>query len=336
MNMRQLLLSSLKIALVLAAFSLPAQAADGVQVTLTANRSELTVGDPVELTLEVKHPAGYQVIIPQLEGNWGPFEVQGQSQATTVANDDGTETTTQTITVTLFDLGAFETPGLPLTIRDGSGAVVEEMSPAVALTVIPTLAEDDSTLKDIRPQVGMKVPSVLPWILGGGFLIAVLVGGGLWLYRRWRGESLFAPVIDNRLPYQVAFDELDRIDSLRLPEKGRSKKHYTLVTDCLRTYIEKQFQVHAFDRTTTELKVSLRTSSMMPDHARRFIDLFMESDLVKFAKLTPEVADAYQLTDQARILVNLTRPAPEPEGTQKSSDENFGVGGSQRRVEVAQ
>ena len=130
--------------------------------------------------------------------------------------------------------------------------------------------------------------------------------------------------------------ELDRIDSLRLPEKGRFKKHYTLVTDCLRTYIEKQFQVHAFDRTTTELKVSLRTSSMMPDHARRFIDLFMESDLVKFANLTPEVADAYQLTDQARILVDLTRPAPEPEGTQTSSDENFGVGGSQRPVEVAQ
>jgi hypothetical protein len=335
MNIRQLLFSSLMMALVLAAFALPAQAADGVQVTLTANQSELTVGDPVELTLEVKHLAGYQVIIPQLEGNWGPFEVQGQSRATTVANDDGTETTSQTITVTLFDLGAFETPSLPLTISDGSGAVVEEMTPAVALTVIPTLAEDDSTLKDIRPQVGMKVPSVLPWIMGGCFLVAVLVGGGLWLYRRWRGESLFAPVIDNRLPYQVAFDELDRIDGLRLPEKGQFKKHYTLVTDCLRTYVEQQFQVHAFDRTTTELKVSLRTSSVTPDHARRFIDLFMEGDLVKFAKLTPEVADAYQLTDQARILVDLTKPTPDPKETE-ISDETYGVGGSQRRVEVAQ
>jgi hypothetical protein len=335
MNKRQFLLASLMMALVLMAMTLPARAADGIQVILTANQSELTVGDPVELTLEVNHPAGYQVIIPQLEGNWGPFEVQGQSQTTTVANDDGTETTYQTITVTLFDLGDFETPALPLTISDGGGAVLEELTPPVALTVVPTLAEDDSALKDIRPQVGMKVPSVLPWVIGGWLLAAVLAGGGWWLYRRRRGKSLFATVIDNRPPYQVAYDELDRIRGLRLPEKGRFKQHYTLVTDCLRTYIETQYRVHAFDRTTTELKASLRGSTMAPDHARGFLDLFMESDLVKFAKLTPDVEVAHQLADQARTLVDLTRPAPEPEETE-TSKENFGVGGSQRPVEVAQ
>jgi hypothetical protein len=335
MNKRQILLASLMMALVLMAMTLPTQAQDGIQVTLAANQTELTVGDPVELTLEVNHPAGYQVIIPQLEGNWGPFEVQGQSPTTTVANDDGTETTYQTITLTLFDLGTFETPGLPLTISDGNGAVLEELSPPVALTVVPTLAEDDTTLKDIRPQVGMKVPSLLPWMLGGWLLAAALAGSGYWLYRRRRGKSLFAPVIDNRPPYQVAYDELDRIRGLRLPEKGRFKQHYTLVTDCLRTYIEAQYRVHAFDRTTTELKASLRGSTVAPDHARGFIDLFTESDLVKFAKLTPDVEVAHQLTDQARTLVDLTRPAPEPEETE-TAKESFGVGGSQRPVEVAQ
>ena len=334
MNKRQLLLVSLMMVLVLAAATLPAWAADGIQVTLTANQSELTVGDPVELTLKVHHPAGYQVIIPQLEGNWGPFEVQGQSQATTVANDDGTETTYQTITVTLFDLGTFETPALPLTISDGDGTVVEELTPPVALTVIPTLTENDPALKDIRPQVEMKVPSVLPWVMGGWLLAAALVGGGWWLYRRWRGENLITPVFDNRPPYRVAYDELDRIEGLRLPEKGRFKEHYTLVTDSLRTYIEKQFHVHAFDRTTAELKVSLRGSSIAPDQARRFIDLFIESDLVKFAKLTPDVEVARQLTDQARTLVDLTRPAPELE-TSQTSHGNLEASGSQRPVEVA-
>jgi hypothetical protein len=334
MNKRQILLASLMMALVLMAMTLPAQAQDGIQVSLTANQSELSVGEPVELTLEVNHPAGHQVIIPQLEGNWGPFEVRGQSPTTTVANDDGTETTYQTITVTLFELGAFETPALPLTISDEGGAVLEELTPPVSLTVVPTLAEDDTTLKDIRPQVGMKVPSVLPWVLGGWLLAAALAGGGYWLYRRWRGERLFAPAIDNRSPYQVAYDELQRIRGLRLPEKGQFKRHYTLVIDCLRTYIEMQYRVHALDRTTPELKASLRASTMAADHARAFLDLFMESDLVKFAKLTPDVEIAYQLTDQARTLVDLTRPAPEPEGAETAT-ENVGVGGSQRPVEVA-
>ena len=335
MNKKQAIFGSLMIAIVLAMIAFPAKAAEGIQITLTANQSELTVGDPVELTLEVNHPAGYQVIIPKLEGNWGPFEVWDQSQATTVANDDGTETTIQTITVTLFDLGAFETPVLPLTISDGTGGVLEETTPPVSLTVTPTLAEDDTTLKDIRPQVGMKLPSVLPWVLGGWFLAAVLAGGGWWLYRRWRGDSLFGPVVDDRPPYQVAFDELDRIDGLKLPETGRFKEHYTLVTDCLRTYIEMQFHVHAFDRTTTELKRSLSQSSMVPDHVRRFIDLFVESDFVKFAKLTPDLESARHLTDQARTLVDLTRPAPEPDGTEAPQG-SFGVGGPQQTVEVVQ
>ncbi len=334
MNNRRLLLQLLTMALVLGVMALPAWAADGIRVTLTASQAELTVGDPVELNLKVKHPAGYQVIIPQLEGNWGPFEVQGQSPATTVANDDGTETTYQTITVTVFNLGTFETPRLPLMISDGNAAVVEELTPAVALTVIPTLAEDDSTLKDIRPQIGMQVPSPLPWLAGGLLLVVVLAGGGWLLYRRWRDGSFFAPIVDNRPPYQVAFDELDRIQAMRLPEKGRFKEHYTQVTDCLRTYIEGQFQVHVFDRTTTELKAGLRGSSLAPDHARRFVDLFMEGDLVKFAKLTPEVEAAYQFTDQARTLVDLTRPAPEPEDPQ-TSQRSLGAGGSERAMEVA-
>jgi hypothetical protein len=333
MNKRRLLLQSMMIALILAVVAIPVKAAENVQVTLTTSQGEVTVGDPIELTLEVNHPAGYQVIIPKLEGNWGPFEVRGQSQATTMANDDGTETTYQTITVTLFDLGNFETPALPLTINDGTGGVMEELTPPVSLTVVSTLAEGDTALKDIRPQVGMKVPSALPWVMGGLLLATVVVGGGWWLYRRWRGHGSLAHIIDNRPPYQVAADELDRIDGLRLPEKGRFKEHYTLVTDCLRTYIEKQFHVSAFDRTTSELKASLRQSTMTPDHARRFIDLFMDSDLVKFAKLTPDVEDAHALTNQARDLVDLTKPAPETEEPEISQD-TFGMGGSQRPVEV--
>ena len=335
MNKKQVIFGSLMVAVMLAMIAFPVKAAEGIEVTLTASQSELTVGDPVELTLKVDHPAGYQVIIPKLEGSWGPFEVQDQSQATTVSNDDGTETTVQTITVTLFDLGAFETPALPLTISDSMGNVLEETTPRVSLTVVPTLAEDDTTLKDIRPQVGMKLPSVLPWVMGGVLLAAALAGGGWWLYRRWRGDSLFGPVIDNRPPYQVAFDELDRIDGLKLPEKGRFKEHYTLVTDCLRVYIETQFHVHAFDRTTTELQRSLGQSTMVLDHVRGLIDLFQESDLVKFAKLTPDLESARQLIDQARTLVDLTRPTPKPDGTE-TPQSSFGMGGSQKPVEVVQ
>jgi len=292
-----------------------AQADELVQVTLTADREEMAVGDPVLLTLEVNHPAGYQVIIPKLEQMWDDFEVRGQSQATTVANDDGTETTSQTIEVTLFSLGEFKSPGLPLTISDGAGGVTEEMMPSISLTVNPTLAEDDTTLRDIKPQAGLSVPATWPWIVGGLFVAAILAVGGWWAYRRWQGKPFLAPAVDNRPPWQVAYDELARIEGLGLLEQGRVKAYYTLVTDCLRTYLESQFDLHVHDRTTYQLRAIFRQSDLAPEFSRRFLDLFMESDLVKFAKFKPDLETARQLTIEARSLVDGTRPQPEPEAS---------------------
>jgi hypothetical protein len=101
-----------------------------------------------------------------------------------------------------------------------------------------------------------------------------------------------------------------------LLEQGRFKEYYTLIADCLRTYLEAQFQLRVFDRTTTELKPILRQSDFAQDHTRRLLDLFMVGDLVKFAKFTPNVETAKQAASEAHSLVDATRPRPEPEAAE--------------------
>jgi hypothetical protein len=134
-----------------------------------------------------------------------------------------------------------------------------------------------------------------------------ITGGAGWLYSRRRRHRVMA-VVDHRLPYQVAYDELARIQGLHLPGKGHFKEYYTLVTDCLRNYLERQFQVPASERTTTELKAVLRHSGLSPEQIRQLIDLFIEGDLVKFAKVTPELEEAEAFIEQGRKLIDLTRP----------------------------
>jgi hypothetical protein len=313
MTKRTLTLSLLLLAL-LAFSAVPVLAAEGIEVTLTPDKEELTVGDPVQLTLEVTHPAGYQVILPRLEQAWGSFEVLGQSQATTTANDDGTETTRQTIQVTLFDLGKFETPELRFGVSDGAAQVGEETVPSISLSVVPTLAEDDNDLRDIKPQAALAVPPIWPWIVGGTLLAALAATAGWWAYRRRQGKPFgLAPAVDTRPAWQVAFDTLDAIEAMDLLERRCFKEHYTLVTDSLRTYLESQFGLRVFDRTTSELKPVLRSSDLQPEHSRRILDLFADSDLVKFAKVVPDLETASRLTGRARDLVELTRPKPELE-----------------------
>jgi hypothetical protein len=247
------------------------------------------------------------VLIPALPQSWGQFEVQAQQPAQTSANADGTETTRQQITVALFQPGEFATPPLPLTIADSAGQVSDALAEPVSLTVAPVLTEGDTTLNDIRPQAAMTAP--LPWpLIGGGLAVALaLAGGGWWLFRAMQQRRV---ALANRTPWQAALDELARIDGLKLPQQGQFKEHYTLVTDALRLYLERQHAVPATDRTTGELKRDLAASALQPEHNRQIIDLFSEADLVKFAKVTPEPTEAGNLTTWARTLINLTRPVP--------------------------
>jgi hypothetical protein len=313
MNTKKLSLTLIAIAL-LVLLALPAHAAGDVQVGLTADRAELSVGDPVLLTLAVTHPAGYKIIVPQLPPAWGPFEVRSQSPTTVEANGDGTETTRQTIEVTLFDLGEFQTPELVLTVSDGAGGLAEAAVPPVTLAVVPTLAEDDAELRDIKPQAGLAVPPAWPWVALGLLLAVAVALAGWWLVRRAKDKSFLpVPVADNRLPWQAAYDELRRIEGLDLPGQGDFKEHYSLVTDCLRAYLEAQFGLRATDRTTSELRLVLRHSDLASQHTRRFLDLFSVSDLVKFAKLTPDLAVARRLTAEARLLIDDTRPRAQDE-----------------------
>ena len=287
----------------LALTALPALADDGVTAKLIPSQTELNLGDPVTLTLEVTHPAGYQVLAPQLPKKWGDYEVIAQSPPATVANPDGTETTRQSITVTLFDLGSFETPPLTVTVSDPGGKTQQVEVLPLALIVTPLRPEGDADLRDIKPQAEVDLP--FPWAVVSGVLAALLVlaAPGYFAYRRWIKPKQPAVERDDRPPHQRALDELARIATLRLPEQGRFKEHYTLVTDALRRYLEEGFRVNALERTTAELRQELKHATLSPELVRRYITLFEDADFVKFAKVIPELKDCEALIMKSEALV---------------------------------
>ena len=86
------------------------------------------------------------------------------------------------------------------------------------------------------------------------------------------------PVLDTRTPWEIAIDELDRIERLDLPEDGLFKEHYTLVADTMRVYVQAMYlrdvsPVDAIDMTTDEIWDALRRSSLDYDDAKLVLDL---------------------------------------------------------------
>lgn len=285
---------------------LAASADSLVTATLSADSGEFTVGDPVNFTLSITHPPGYQVILPQLDGNWGDFLVQSQSAGNTITNPDGTETTTQVIDARLFSPGDFTTPPLTITVSDESGQLSYISTEPIQVSISSVLVEGDTALRDIKPQAALPYVDYLPWI--AGILVLALIPGGLFLWYRRRRARLALAAIDNRLPHEVAFDELDRVEQLDLPRAGRFKEHYTLVSDCIRLYMEKTYHFPILERTTGEIRINLKRTKVSSEVAKEFISLLDESDLVKFSKFRPDIHSAQQILQNSRQIVEQTKP----------------------------
>ena len=292
----------------------------GARISFTADRAELTVGDIVTLTLEVTHSGDQAVVVTRLSPEWGPFEVRSQTPAQTVSNGDGTETTRQRLQVTVFAPGTFETPTFPISVRSPDGSVERVFPPPVRLTVRSVLSGPDEPLKDIRPPADLSMPLWEQPAARAMAALAALVALGAvvyFLYRRpRRRETLPVPVIDTRTPWEIAAQELDRIQRLDLPRGGRFKEHYTLVASAVSAFVHAIYLKDAghpdvTGMTTDEIGAAMWRSSLDRKNARLVVDLLLEADLVRFSNHTPPVSQAYEASGQARRIVEDVRPPAE-------------------------
>ena len=309
--MRRLLAPITAVLLLTGAWSSPASAASDVEVRFTADKQEITLGEPARLSLEVVHPAGYQVIFPKLPRAWGDFEVRSQSRTQINSSGQGEETTSQVVEVTLFALGTFETPELPITFRDSVGLVGDRLAPTVSLTVVSVLSEGDTELRDIRAQA--ELPILPAWITGVMVALGALLAAGVIypiLRRRSSQTPVPVPIGQVRSPFEIAMDELERIERLDLPGRQIYKEHSSLISDCLRRYLEAAYEAPLLERTTDEIRLALRKIAINPSLSSETIELLGECDLVKFAKFGPGAEAAREYTTRARKLVQLARPAP--------------------------
>lgn len=313
-----------------------------VTAVVIAPEGPFTVGDPIELQLAITHPAGYHVIQPELPETWGDFIVRSQSPATTVTLDDGTEMTMFVIDTRLFAPGEFSTPSLTVSVTDGAGRLSEVTAAPVPVTLSSVLVEGDSELRDIKPQAELPFVNLLPWLAGGLLLAALATIAYLWWKRRQARLTLAA--VDNRLPHEIALDDLRRIEQLGLPEQNRYKEHYTLVSDTIRIYIERTQGVPMLERTTGEIRSGLRSSALTASSTQQLIVFLEDSDLVKFSEFTPTEAEAYELITQARQIIEATKPVViteedlddnlTPENN-TPKDHTFSANGKMENIEVS-
>lgn len=343
MNRKKFLIPLIVFIALLFSSSTSAQEENSISASLTVIPGEYTVGDPISLEITINHPADSHVLIPELDSEWGEFIVHSQSAPVSITTEDGSKSTSQVLDVRLFAPGDYTTPLIPFTVVSADGQLIETVLETVPVSISSVLVEGDEALRDIKPQADLPYLVILPWLIAAAIL-ATGAAIAFWLIRR-RRAVLTASDIDLRLPHEVALDRLDRIERLDLPNAGRFKEHYTMVSDCVRIYVERAFDIPVMERTTSEIQHSILQTPITPPTSREFLSLLDESDLVKFSKFAPDAASARQALTTGRHIVMETKPVIDSDsvsgssGTQINtvdsvSETSVSVNGNMRQTEV--
>jgi hypothetical protein len=198
----------------------------------------------------------------------------------------------------------------------------ESRLPARAAAVLGTslacliggLCIADAPLEDIRDIRGPKfVRPAWTWPA----IAAAVVLLALCIYWWWRRSHRPARALT---PFEAALKGLEDIRALMVP--GSAREFSTAVSDIVRTYIEKRFDITATRRTTEEFLHDLLESSNESLAAHRTLlgEFLYQCDVVKFAAASLNVQDMESLRQSARAFVLATARPEEAAAIQEGHD----------------
>ena len=258
-------------------------------VSATLDSTTLFIGDQTDLHLRASCEVGEQVIMPVLDKELiSGVEIVDRTIVDTLSLKDGRVQYDQYLTVTSFEDSLFYIAPLPFVSGDDT-----VWSDGLTLNVVQPFEMDttDMAITDIKGVY--KAPiwwwGIFRWVLLAVLLAGVGVAGYYlitYLQRRKLEEAGNEVVTEPLRPAEeVALEKLDAIKEKKIWQQGQVKEYYTQLTDVVREYIARRFEVSSVEQTSDEtlrdIRPLLSERKDLYDQLRKMLTL---ADLVKFAK----------------------------------------------------
>jgi hypothetical protein len=278
-------------------------------VAASVDKSEVQVGEDLTLTLVFRHPPEGRYIAPP-DTAFTPFDVIGKSEETVRP----VETRLQVRLAAYRLPGDVEIPALQIQYQR-EGAIASLTTDPIPVKIATSLTPDVTEIHDIKEPVDLTVPRdfrLLRWLLGAlaAAILAYIIYGKL----RKKPEGVKTPAWVPPLPPADVEAEaaLRRLTEKDLIRKGEFAAFYTELSEVMKRYAGRRFEVPYLERTTSEVLFDLKPRKLAPGAVSELRAILEASDLVKFAKLMPEAAQAEESFAAALSWVQKTRPVPVP------------------------
>lgn len=267
-----------------------------MQATVKAESDEITIGSPLRLSIKVEHEKG-DIIEPfsLKDKQLGEWEVLEVMPANAQPNHFS-----QQISLIAWDSGNIEIPVIALRCKRGDSTQIAYTSP---LNIHVNLVPVDTTkaIKAIQAPIATNWmwQEMIPYlVITLSLILMTLLSLFWWRYRKQKTLINTKPV-DTKTLRETALERLENLEKARLWQSGEVKMYYTRLSDIVRVYIEKRFQILASDITTKEILdlLSSHINTQQQQQLRYILDL---SDEVKFAKSQPLPSESAKVMEMAK------------------------------------
>ncbi len=290
-----------------------------IVVSATLDSTTLFIGDQVNLTLQATIEQTDTVQMPVYgEQLIQDVEIVNRTGIDTTILNDGRLQLTEQLTITSFKDSLFYIPGLPVvaagdTFRSNSLTlnVVQpfEIDTALAITPIKGIYKAPIWWKGI-------IVSLLLILLIAGLIVFLFYASRKWNYllKKKKAEPETEPEL-LRPAEEVALEKLEVIREQKIWQHGKVKEYYTDLTDVVREYISRRYDIRSTEKTSDETLRAIKQvlneadQKTVYDSLRQMLQL---ADLVKFAKWNTTPSENERSLTQAYSFVRETTPVATP------------------------
>ena len=282
----------------------------------------------VRVTVVKDKTASGELFIPQdtLVKN---VEVADSPKQTNTDLGNNREQINYVLPVQSFDPGEYSIPGLTF-VCDGDTIVSNSVSLKVLDVDVSELEKNG--LYDYKPleQPESKFWDFLPdaeqlrwlwWTLGALLLIGLSILA-YYLYKRWKAGRPILPFLQKKPllpPYEEAMLSLKELKAQNVWQRGDCKLYYTRLTDIVRRYISRRYEVGAMEMTSSQILSSVAAIDTVEcqNELRALLEI---ADFVKFAKMSPSTDENEQSYSFAFEFVEKNKPVEMPSPDSKNAE----------------
>ena len=285
-------------------------------VSAAIDSTTLFIGDQTDLHLRATCEVGEQVQLPMLDEQLIPgIEIVDRTIIDTTTLNDGRIQYNQYLTLTSFEDSLFYIEPLPFVSGDDT-----VWSESLMLNVVQPFEIDstDIAITDIKGIFRAPIWwwGILRWVLLALAIVGVGFGGYYLINylqnRMGKKEEETLPTEPLRPAEEVALEKLDAIREQKIWQAGQVKEYHTQLTDVLREYIDRRFEVSSAEQTSDETLRAMRPLlSEKKDIFEQLRKMLTLADLVKFAKWTTTPDENETSLRSAYTFVKETTPVEE-------------------------